>query len=397
MKLAIASPERDAYSETFISMQASRLPCALRIYGRPVASGTDPGGPIRIRSARGLIDLAWHSFRHGLSLIGPQVQELKRRLRRRSVNVVLANYGPTGVALQPVCEALSIPLVVHFHGYDAHVKSVVDANRAGYRELGQKAAHVVVVSEFMAESLMALGIPERKLRLVRCGVDPDRFLQGPTIPDDPVFLAVGRFVDKKAPHLTVLAFHKVHQQLPKARLVMAGEGGLLESTQNLAMALGLRDAVSFPGVLSQEAVAQQMGKSTAFVQHSITPAVGATAGDCEGTPVAVLEAMMAGLPVIATRHTGIGEVIEHERNGFLCEERDVKAMSDLMFRLALSPELGKSVGQAARSEAKEKYSAGNYCESLRRILVEVVERRVSDVHVERSVIPREVYGLERGH
>ena len=131
MKLAIASPSASAYSETFIrQVQMEQLPCRLRIHGGPVASETVPGGPIApLRSLRGIVDTIIEVGLRGTRWEGPQRRELQRRLRRAGIQVLLANYGPTGVALLPVCEALNIPLVVHFHGFDAHLAEVIAQNK----------------------------------------------------------------------------------------------------------------------------------------------------------------------------------------------------------------------------------------------------------------------------
>jgi glycosyltransferase involved in cell wall biosynthesis len=80
-----------------------------------------------------------------------------------------------------------------------------------------------------------------------------------------------------------------------------------------------------------------MHKATALLQHSVTPVFGRAAGDSEGTPVVVLEAMACGLPVIGSRHAGIGEVVEHGKSGFLVDERDVAGFSQAMLELAYIP------------------------------------------------------------
>jgi len=395
MRLAIASPNRDKYSETFIRLQMERLPCSLKIFGRPIATDTEPGGSVMCGGFRRLASLAVHGMRQGLSggVVAWQRQELKRRLQTQEIDVLLANYGPTGVALQSICRSLSIPLVVHFHGFDAHLNAVVAANQAGYAELGRSAARVVVVSELMAESVVAAGIPRGKVRLLRYGVDSTQFKSRTQSPRQPVFLGVGRFVDKKAPNLTVMAFQEVHRRFPNSRLVLAGDGILLESTRNLAVVLGLGEAIEFPGPLTSDEVAERMSTATAFVQHSLTPQVGPSAGDCEGTPVAVLEAMMSGLPVVATRHAGIGEVIDHGCNGFLVEERDVQGMSNAMIRLAASPETSESMGRAARSEAMELYCAETYTDNLQRILESAARRDDLTVQAEEVFEPTENHGL----
>lgn len=370
MRLAIASPLASAYSETFIAMQFRRLPWVMRIHGSPVARETVPGGPIApLRSLRGIWDIFIEVAVKGTKgWAGSQRRELKRRLKRQRINVVLANYGPAGVALLPVTRALEIPLIVHFHGFDAHRTQVLSEHADAYRELGREAAAIIVVSTKMAGALTELGLPPAKIHLIRYGVEPDQFRPRTSLPEVPVFFGVGRFVDKKAPYLTLLAFKYLHDRYPQARLLLAGDGPLLEATKNLAGALGLGQAVDFPGVLAHEKVTALMQGATAFVQHSLVPASGPSQGDSEGTPVAVLEAMMSGLPVIATRHAGIGEVIAHGRTGLLVEERDVEGMARAMMQLLEDPKWNVDLGQAARREALQNYTADHYIRALLRLI-----------------------------
>lgn len=369
MKLAIAAQDPKTYTETFIRMQYERLPCAMRIHGGPVASETHPGGPIApLKSLRGLVETAYDVGVRRTRWEGPQARELARRLRHGGIDTMLVNFGTYATVLMPVCAALGIRLVAHFHGFDAHLAAVVDKHRGAYAALGLQAHHVVAVSNHMTQALIGVGIPEEKIRLVRYGVDTGSFLEKTKFPADPAFFAVGRFVDKKAPYLTLLAFQKVRARFPAARLTLAGDGPLLETTRNVCRALGLDDAVEFSGPLSHAAVAARMAEATAFVQHSITPECGETRGDSEGTPVAVLEAMICGLPVVATRHAGIGEVIEHGLTGLLVAERDVEGMADAMLALCIDPALARQLGGAARAAALSRHTADHYIAGLQAAL-----------------------------
>ncbi len=78
--------------------------------------------------------------------------------------------------------------------------------------------------------------------------------------------------------------------------------------------------------------------------------------------------MVSGLPVIATRHAGIGEVIEHGRTGLLVEERDVERMAEAMLRLATEPGLASTLGRAARQEVLRKSTVDHYIKALEQIL-----------------------------
>lgn len=378
MNLCVASPNGSEYSETFIHMQFDKLPCVLRIHGGPVAAETIPGGSTKWRlSAPGMMDVARALRSKANRQITLQTCELRRRLRQRRVEVVLANYGRTGVGLLPLCRELSIPLVVHFHGYDAHMKSEVARWADDYQRLGQECSRVIAVSERMYAALLSLGIPADKLTLIRYGVDPDFFEPCISSPEVPLFFGVGRFVDKKAPYLTLLSFDLVRRKHPTARLVLAGDGPLYETLHNLVQVLGLGAAVDFPGILKPEQVARWMQKATAFVQHSVTPKVGPSAGDSEGTPVAMLEAMMTGVPVIATRHAGLGEVIQDGVTGLLVNERDVTGMAAAMIRVIESPAEALRMGKAGRRYALDHHTSSRYIQQLEKVLQSAVKESVS--------------------
>ncbi len=366
---AIATSSKSAYSETFVRMQMERLPCKLRIFGGPVASETSPGGIIApIKNPRGLIETIVSAAK-GDRTIAPRVAELSRRLKREGISVVLANFAPTACALLDSCQKAGVKLVPHFHGYDAHQLATIEKFEDRYKRLAANVSQVVVVSEKMKQAVIELGFAEDQIHVARCGVDPQHFAERPDQSNEtPRFFAIGRFVDKKAPHLTLLAFHKALKDLPDAQLVLAGDGPLLETTHSIATALGIRNSVQLVGVVSPDRVADELRNCTAFLQHSVVPDFGTSAGDSEGTPVAVMEAMMTATPVIATRHAGIGEIIEHGKTGVLVAERDIDAMASEMVNIYQNPRSARELGLAARQYATKELSADIYIEKLSKIL-----------------------------
>lgn len=347
-------------------MQLASLPCALKIHGGRRSLETDPGGPVTVpflqRKAAGL------QRRLGRGVRDPGIAELRRRVRGAGVTHALINYGTMAAWLGPVLHGEGVEVVPHFHGYDAHELRVLDDNRDAYRDLGRYAKAVIAVSGPMRDSLVAAGIPTEKIHVVRYGVDAGKFTAKESFPEDPLFFGVGRFVDKKAPHLTLLAFSKVLERFPKARLVLGGDGALLESTRNLAIAMGIDSSVEMPGPIPHEEVANWIRKATCLVQHSLVPQSGDKAGDSEGTPVAILEALVCGLPVVATRHAGIQEVLRDGETGFLVDERDTNGMAEAMARLAADRGMAVRMGATARADALEKYTATRYLDSLRAVL-----------------------------
>lgn len=82
----------------------------------------------------------------------------------------------------------------------------------------------------------------------------------------------------------------------------------------------------------------------ALIQHSVT----AVDGDMEGTPVIILEAAGAGLPIISTKHAGIQDVVIHGSTGFLVDEVAVKEMADFMIKILQEPDLARKMGDAGK-------------------------------------------------
>ena len=178
-----------------------------------------------------------------------------------------------------------------------------------------------------------MGAPEDKVHYIPCGVDIEKFTPGDLSKSPPHLLALGRFVEKKAPYLTIMAFKQVLQHCPDAILELAGDGILFGPCKRIIQALHLREHVSLNGFQDHDWVANKMKQVRAFVQHSVE----AENGDLEGTPVAVLEAQCSGLPVVATRHTGIADVVIDGETGFLSEEGDVDRMAQNMLKVLIMP------------------------------------------------------------
>lgn len=295
---------------------------------------------------------------------------LGAHLERVRPDVLLAEYGPTGVALAESCASLGIPLVVKFHGYDGSVRETVEKYRAGYARMFRQAAAVVAVSGSMARDLAALGAPEDRQHVIPTGVDTGRFQAADPAASGPHFVAVGRFVDKKAPHVTLCAFARVAAEEPEARLTMLGEGPLREACLGLRRAMGLEHRVDLPERVGHEEVARVLRTARAFVQHSVT----ALNGDREGTPNAVLEAVASGLPVVSTRHAGIPDVVLEGETGFLCDEGDVATFAVHMLRLAREPETAARMGRKARVRVQAYYGMEERIAALARILQEAARR-----------------------
>lgn len=271
--------------------------------------------------------------------------------------------------VQQACEIARIPFVVHFHGYDASKARVLDAFGDSYRPMFHAAAAVVAGCTEMAKQLIALGAPSEKVVTNYVStVDVASFTQQDPGNRPPHFVSIGRFVEKKAPHLTLFAFSKVADVLPDVELVMIGQGRLLDACKELAKGLGVENRVRFLGPQSHEVVCQELAKARCFVQHSVI----ANDGDREGTAISVLEAAATGMAIVATRHQGILDTMVDGETALLVDEFDVDGMADCMIRVARDPSLARCLGAAARERVSAKFSMEKSISGLYQILSEAV-------------------------
>lgn len=361
-RLVLLSPEPAATTETFIRAHRELLPfTVIPLYRWRFPYQT--GGGRWVAVLPGVIRLLVERLR--LSGLAPWAerwgqQQVARWLQHSQAQAVLAEYGPLGAVIAPACRLAGIPLVVIFHGFDAYQRDTLERLQRSYAELFTTAAVVVVVSEPMRQQLIQLGAPARRIQVNPCGVDPSRFCAADPAAAPPHFLAIGRFVGKKGPMLTIEAFAQAHQLEPSIRLTMIGTGPLLPDCQKRAAELGLTGVITFAGACTHATVESYLRKVRSVVQHSLR----CTSGDQEGTPVALIEAQMSGLPVVSTLHAGIPGVVIDGRTGFLVPEGDISGMAEAMILLARDPQLAAEMGAAGRALALEHHTMDRHINAL---------------------------------
>ena len=137
------------------------------------------------------------------------------------------------------------------------------------------------------------------------------------------------------------------------------------------MALSMGAGLDFPGAVRHAEITPLFENACCFAQHSVTPSY----GDAEGTPVAILEAGAAGLPVISTLHAGIPDVVVDGVTGFLAGERDVESMAANMVRCLENPEMCRSMGAAARAHVRSNLSLAAHIARLQQAIEEARARQ----------------------
>ena len=289
---------------------------------------------------------------------------VERFLLEHKVQTILAEFGPTGCAMLPLSQKLGIRLVVNFHGHDATVMPRRWVIRNAYWHLNKHADAFVCGSQHFADVLIRLGFERRKINVIPCGIELDQFTPGNSR-DDQLVLAVGRFVEKKAPHLTIRAFAKILTQCPGARLEMIGDGPLMPLCRAWIEENHLEEKIILHGAQSHEFVKQKLQKACLFIQHSIV----ASNGDTESQGISLLEAMACEVPVVTTRHNGFVETVQDGVTGFLVNEQDVNGMAERMAQILSNPTLHDRMGKAGHQRVIERYEANKIVEQLRALLI----------------------------
>ena len=353
-RMLVFAPTRRAASETFVRANLAGLPFAVSAYFGdefPLNQPARLAYGLSVLVSKACTRLGWLRLAEW-----PAALVALALIRRHRPDVVLAEFGFHAVRVMQAAAFAEIPFVVHFRGSDLSAQRRIGVLRGRYRRLVSIATGGVCKSKQMAAKLEQLGMLPSRILISASGANPALFKAGNPALAAPVFLAVGRFVAKKGPLKTIRAF----ALQPIGELWMVGDGPLFEDARRLVQDLQLQARVRFLGVKTQPEVADLMRQVRVFVQHSLI----APDGDSEGNPVSVMEAQLSGLPVVATRHAGIPDVVLDGCTGLLVEEGDVQGMAAAMERLMADPGLAARFGSAGRDRVLAGFTLGHHLQAL---------------------------------
>ncbi|MCY4418808.1 MAG: glycosyltransferase [Cytophagales bacterium] len=346
--IALFNIEEEKYTETYIHALRKKLPFGVHyFYGKNFPAYEYQKGHL-ISENEGFRKAyeCWEMWRgkEGVYL----KLALARSLIKYRVRCLLAQFGTVGTQLLEVQAQTGIPLVVYYHGYDAYQKSLLIKYQHLYKNLFQKAHSLICVSQDMKAQLIHLGAAPDKIHYLPAYVNLDLFTySNHSEKTNKNFLFIGRFCNTKAPYLLLMSFAKVVKNHPETTLSMVGmdeRGELWEACQIITKALKLESHVEFKGILSPIQIKEEMKKAYALVLPSLSTPI---EGEKEGTPVVIMEAAASGLPVIATRHAGIHEILKDSQTALLVDEYDINGLSQAMIHLLSSPSLAYELGLRA--------------------------------------------------
>ncbi|MGB0679614.1 MAG: glycosyltransferase [Polyangiales bacterium] len=354
-RVAIFSTNFVPYSQTFIYEQAKRHKrYAAEVFcWRRLNADRFPFTPVHVAGPL-----------YGLSTWSPHFHRI---LGRRPFDLVHAHFGTGAIYAAPYARRHDLPLVVTFHGYDVPLLWNIRRFHPAYwpfalgaRAMLRQMTLGLCDSGELRELLLAEGVPEEKLRVHKLGIDIDDFQPAAPRARATRLIAVGRFVEKKGFEYVIRAFAPHAKAHPQLRLALIGDGPRRARLQAWVERLGLGAQVDFLGVLPAAQVREQLRQSDIL----LAPSVIAKDGDRDSGLLVAKEASAAGLPVLATVHGGLPEIVEHGVTGFLAPERDVGTLSAHLATLLADDALRQRMGAAARAKMLREYNADDVRDRL---------------------------------
>ena len=276
-----------------------------------------------------------------------------RVARKVGATIVHGHWVVPGGAIAALA-ARSLPHVISLHGSDVYVAERYGFARRAARFAFARAGWGTACSDDLRRRAVAIGARADRITTIPYGVDSERFRPdvsrraevrrrlGVSDSTTTVFTA-GRFVRKKGFAYLIDAFGLPSLASKDAVLVIGGSGDLEEELKTRAGRIG-SSRIRFTGLLSQDDMADHL----AAADISVVPSVKDDAGNVDGLPNVVMEALASATPLVATRAGGIASVVEDGLTGLLVEERSPAALATAIGRLIDDRALGSRLGRAAR-------------------------------------------------
>lgn len=253
---------------------------------------------------------------------------------------------PSTVAMA-LARALGRPFGFTAHAHDIYVDDHLLADKLGAARLP------VTISRYNVEHLSRLAPDARaRLRVVHCGVDlaATRFVREGRSGE--LLVAVGRLDPIKGFDVLVEALARLHARGRAFRCRIVGEGPERGALEAAIARHGLGDRIELAGARGQAEVQAALREAALFV----LPCAVAADGNRDGIPVALMEAMAAGAPVVSTRVSGVPELVGADE-GVLVDERDPAALADALERLLGDAALRDRLAAAARAKIEREFDA----------------------------------------
>ncbi|CRH29976.1 glycosyltransferase [Pantoea ananatis] len=287
-------------------------------------------------------------------------------------DVFLVHFGYAGALANKLRELgiLKGKQATVFHGADISRRHILDEHKQDYRNLFQQSELMLPISHLWQNKLIEMGCPPEKIHVTRMGIEPEKFnFQPRDAFHTPLrIVSVARLTEKKGLDVAVKASAILKQRGGQFQYTIIGNGDQDQMMRDFIAREEMDDCVTMPGFKPQEEIRQALNEADIFLLPSKT----AADGDMEGIPVALMEAMAVGLPVVSTFHSGIPELIENNVSGWLVKEDDAEALAETLLKLSEGAVDVAPVVAAARYKVETEFNQHIAYRELAQILEQMV-------------------------
>jgi colanic acid/amylovoran/stewartan biosynthesis glycosyltransferase WcaL/AmsK/CpsK len=288
-------------------------------------------------------------------------------------HVIHAHFGPTGFFCLESAKASDAKLVTSFYGQDVFEVPAKARWKRRYKTLFERGDLFLALSEDMRGDLIELGCPEEKIEIYRLGIDLEQF-EFTARPKRKTFtvLTIARLVEKKGIEYLIKAVAEMDE--PNVFLSIVGDGPLREELEKLAGESGAADRIDFLGTRPFSELAGLIEAADVFCLPSVTDRFGGK----DEISMVLKEAMASGLPIVATIHAGIPEVITEGQEGFLLPEKEVQSLAKAFSTLAADRDLRIRMGRAGRELVERVWDIDKQTDRLREIYLAAAQSKAGE-------------------
>ena len=288
-------------------------------------------------------------------------------LRREGACVIHAHFGQEGYRCLAARGKSGLPMVTTFYGLDASALPRIPAWKRRLSRLFEEGERFLAEGPHLGNTLVELGCDPGKVTVHPLGVDLDQI--GFVDPVDrvegaPTVLMYAAFREKKGHMFGIRAFSRVAEKHPETRLTLVGDGPLRPEIEAEIRRLGLAERVTLKGWQPREACIDELRRATVLLYPSVTASDGDTEG---GAPVALIEAMAAGLPIVSSRHADIPFVAPENECAILRDERDEDGLAEGLDELLGSEERRREMAKAGRRHVEAQHDLRKQVRGLEEI------------------------------
>lgn len=324
--------------------------------------------PTRLLGALGVVvrdNLTSPRYLLGALAAFPKACTMARRMGERAVRHVHAHFASHPAAIALVIGRLTgLPFSFTAHGSDLHRDQAMLSRKVS------EAKFVVAISEYNRRFILDRvdHVPDGKIVVVHCGVQADVFPRSDPAANGLRIICIGTLHEVKGQRHLLEACRRLTAAGIDWECHLVGDGPDRSELVQLASQASLSGRVHFHGNCTQEQVRALLGSMTV----GCAPSVPTASGRREGIPVALIEAGACALPLVASRLSGIPELVKDRESGLLVEPGDSIGLADALERLAHDPALRKSLGERAQRHVHEQFSLSESVRTLRRQMLDEV-------------------------